>query len=326
MFDFTVLVLRGAYASGVAVTLDLLSAAAALAPAAGVPVPRWRACSLDGGPVPLQGGLLVPTTRLPARRAGDRSTWVLPGLGLDRASALRERLAQADAQALARRLAAHAAGGGPVAASCSGVFLLQQAGLLAGRCVTTAWWLAPLLQRQAPDCRVDAHRMVCADGPLLTAGAALAQCDLMLQLLRQRCGAALADSVSRMLLVDGRQAQAPFAVPELLAGGNQLVARLAARVEAALPSPPGIAALAAEFCMSERTLARHVRRATGQGPLALVQSVRLRRARALLEGSRLSVDQVAAAVGYQDATALRRLMRKLAGTKPSGYRPALGAA
>ena len=207
-----------------------------------------------------------------------------------------------------------------MAASCSAVFLLQRAGLLAGRKATTSWWLAPALQRLEPTCTVDADRMVRADGPVVTAGAAFAQADLMLHLLRSRCGSALADTVSRFLLIDGRQAQAPFVVPEVLASGDDLVGRLALRIERALPSPPRVAELARELCMSERTLARRVQRATGKSTLALVQSVRLRRARALLESSRMTVEQVAAEVGYQDATALRRLMRKSAGANPSGFR------
>lgn len=323
MHDFTVLVLEGAYPTSVSATLDMLSAAAALAPRAGVAAPRWRVCSVEGGLLRLQSGISVETTRLPARPREDRSTWVLPGLGWSPEISVRKRMAQPDAVAAAERLARHAGSDGKVAASCSSVFLLNAAGLLQGRRVTTTWWLAPLLQRMAPGCTVDADRMVCADGPLLTAGAAFAQTDLMLHLLRERCGSALADIVSRMLLIDGRQAQAPFIVPEVMANGNDLVSRLAARVEAALPSPPSIAALAQEFCMSERTLARHIQRATGKSTLALVQSVRLRRARALLEGSRMTVDQVAEAVGYQDATALRRLMKKVAGANPSRYRPAV---
>jgi transcriptional regulator GlxA family with amidase domain len=75
--------------------------------------------------------------------------------------------------------------------------------------------------------------------------------------------------------------------------------------------------------MSERTLARHVRKATGKSTLALVQSVKLRRARALLETSRMTIEQVAEAVGYQDSTALRRLMKKVTGANPSRYRPAV---
>ena len=81
-----------------------------------------------------------------------------------------------------------------------------------------------------------------------------------------------------------------------------------------------MAQLAREFCVSERTLSRHVRVATGKSTSGLVQSVKLRRARTLLENSRMSIDQVASAVGYQDATALRRLMRKVAGANPSRFR------
>jgi transcriptional regulator GlxA family with amidase domain len=55
---------------------------------------------------------------------------------------------------------------------------------------------------------------------------------------------------------------------------------------------------------------------------SLLDNVRLNRARMLIESSRLSIEQVAAKVGYEDPTALRRLMRKMAGANPSRYRPA----
>jgi len=320
MHDFTILVLPGAFNSSVAVTLDILGAAQALAPRAGVAPPRWRLCSVQGGPMPLQAGMTIDTTRLPARPRDDRSAWVVPGLGLNTPGDIRRCLESDDAVKAVAGLVRHAKAGGQVAASCSAVFLLNAAGLLQGRRATTSWWYAPLLARMAPDCIVDADRMVCADGPVVTAGAAFAQTDLMLHLLRERCGSALTDLVSRMLLIDGRQAQAPFVVPEVLANGNDLVARLAARVESSLPDVPAVSALAREFCMSERTLSRHIRKATGKSTQALVQSVRLRRARALLETSRMTVEQVAGAVGYQDATALRRLMKKMAGANPSRYR------
>jgi transcriptional regulator GlxA family with amidase domain len=244
-------------------------------------------------------------------------------LGLDRPSAIQRRLEQADASAAIAALRKHTQAGGAVAASCSGVFLLQAAGLLRDKRATTTWWLAPELKRLEPGCQVDANRMVCDQGSVATAGAAFAQTDLMLHLLRRLCDAALVDAISRVLLLDGREAQAPFIVPEAFSSGDDLVGRLAARIEAALPDPPKIGVLAQEFCMSERTLSRHVQKATGKSTLALVQSVRQRRARALLEGSRMTVEQVAAAVGYQDATALRRLMRRVAGANPSRFRPSI---
>jgi transcriptional regulator GlxA family with amidase domain len=323
MHDFTVLVLPGAFATSVALTLDMLNAAAGLAPRLKLPVPRWRVVTTAGPAVTLSNGLLVQATPLPPRPRPEASTWLVPGLGLDRPALLTTRLADADMQAAARALAAHGRHGGPVAASCSAVFLLQAAGLLRHRRVTTSWWLAATLRQLEPRCVVDADQMLCADGPVTTAGAALAHTDLMLHLLRTRCGVALADAVARVLLIDGRQAQAPFVVPAMLSNGHALIARLVARIEAALPQPPSVQALANEFALSPRTLARHVQAATGQSTMALVQSVRLHRARQLIESSRMSIEAVAAQVGYQDATALRRLMQKSAGANPSRFRSAV---
>jgi transcriptional regulator GlxA family with amidase domain len=326
MHDFTVLVLPAAFGTSVAVTLDVLNAATGLAPRLKMPRPTWRVVSPDGGAVPLSSGLQVETVAMPGRSRTDSSTWIIPGLGVDRPADLAARLACDDASRAIASVRRHGARGGAVAASCSAVFLLQAAGLLRERRVTTSWWLAPELRRIEPACTVDADRMVCADGPVSTAGAAFAQSDLMLHLLRTRFGSALAEAVGKVLLIDGRQAQAPFVVPSMLSNGNELVSRLTQRIEASLPRPPSVATLAGEFAMSQRTLARHVRAATGQGALALVQSVRLNRARMLIETSRMTVEQVAAQVGYEDATALRRLMRKAAGATPSKFRSGWQAA
>lgn len=171
MIDFTVLVLEGAFPTSVAATIDILSAAAMLAPQAGVAAPRWRVWSPGGGAVRLQGGLSVATSKLPARRGADRSTWVLPGLGVERADAIAARLARDDALQAAAAIAGHVKAEGRIAASCSSVFLLEAAGVLHGRRVTTSWWLAPTLRRHGAGCIVDADRMVCADGPVVRAGA-----------------------------------------------------------------------------------------------------------------------------------------------------------
>lgn len=320
MYDFTVLVVPGAWSSSVAVTLDILSASATLASRLKMPRATWRVLSPTGGRVALSSGLQIETAATPSRSRADSSTWVIPGLGVDRPAALAERLAGDDAQRAIIAVRRHGARGGKVAASCSSVFLLQAADLLRGRRVTTSWWLAAELQRIEPRCRVDADRMVCADGPVSTAGAALAQTDLMLHLLRTQFGAALAQAVSRVLLIDGRQAQALFVLPSLQSNGNELIGRLTQRIESSLPQMLSVATLASEFAMSQRTLARHVHAATGRGALALVQSVRLNRARMLIETTRLPIEQVALQVGYEDASALRRLMRKAAGARPSKFR------
>ena len=323
MHDFTLLVLPGAYATSVAATLDILNAAVTLAPRLKVTRPTWRIVSAHGKSVALSGGLSVEATPMPRAVLTDQSTWIVPGLGVESAHDLAGRLASDAGQRAIEAVKAHGAHGGSVAASCTGVFLLQAAQLLMNRRVTTSWWLAAELRQLEPRCVVDVDRMVCADGPVITAGAAFAQTDLMLHLLRSRFGAPLADEVGRVLLIDGRQAQSPFIVPMMLSNGNELIARLTQRIESALPNLPSVAALADEFAMSTRTLSRHVQAATGKSTLALVQSVRLNRARMLIETSRMTIEQVAAQVGYEDPTALRRLMLKVFGANPSKFRLAL---
>jgi transcriptional regulator GlxA family with amidase domain len=320
MHDFTVLVLPNAYATSVAVTVDMLRACAMLASQLSLPRPTWRVVSPDGGAVPLSGGLQIATGRMPSRSGTDSSVWVVPGLGIDNSSDVAQQLAGDRAQRAIGALKRHAAAGGAVAASCSAVFFVQAAGLLAGRRATTSWWLASELRRIEPECIVDSDRMVISDGQVTTAGAALGQTDLMLSLIRTRFGSSLSDLVGKMLLLDGRQAQSPFVIPAMQATGHTLIGLLNQRIESALPATPSVATLASEFAMSQRTLSRQVHSATGQSPLALIQSVRLNRARMLIESSRMSIDQVAQQVGYEDATALRRLMRKAAGVNPSRFR------
>lgn len=322
MIDFTVLVLPGTFASSVTVTLDILSTAAALAGTAGSAKPQWRVVSSDRM-VRLNHGLTIEADVLPDGACPDGSTWIIPGLGLENRRAIRDRFVRPDALQAMEALRNHARRGGTIAASCSGVFLLQSAHLLSGRRVTTSWWLASLLQQLESGAVVDSDQMVIRDGTIVTAGAAFAQTDLMLHLLSTQFSPALADAVSRALLIDGRQSQAQFVVPTMLANGNELITKLVTRFESALPNPPSISQIAAEFCMSDRTLSRHVRAATGRSTSALLQSVRLNKARLLLETSKLTVEQVAERVGYMDTTALRRLMRKVMGATPRQFRPAL---
>lgn len=320
MRDITVLILEGSFGSGVAATVDILRAASVIASRVGAPIPRWRICSVDGGAVRLQSGMMIETTKLPRSSTSDHSVWIVPGIGVNNRADVHTFWTRHDVQRVANALQAHARKGGKVAAGCSAVFLLEIANLLKGRRVTTAWWLAPILQQMNPECQVDAASMVCADENLITAGAAFAQKDLMLHVLNDICGAKLVDLLSRFLLVDAREAQSPYVVPEVLASGDELVAKIVARVEQGLPDIPSVAELAAEFLISERTMARHVKRSTGQTPVALLQTIRVRKARTLLEQSRMSIDDIAAAVGYGDSTALRRLMRKVTGNSPRQYR------
>jgi len=239
---------------------------------------------------------------------------------VDDADQLAARLAQDDVPVLAAALRRHVQSGGRIAASCSSVFLLNAAGLLSGRSVTTTWWLSPALRRVAPAASVEADRMVIESGALMTAGAAFAHLDLMLHVLRQRFGDALASAVGQALLVDRRHLQSRYATPALMAPQSELIARLSSHIERSMPGTITVADLATYANTSIRTLNRQVTRLLGHGPQALIQSIRLNRARVLLAQGTLPVDEVAAQVGLGDAAALRRLLRRRMDVTPSQIR------
>ena len=74
--------------------------------------------------------------------------------------------------------------------------------------------------------------------------------------------------------------------------------------------------------MSTRTLSRRFREQIGATPAAWIARARVRRAQQLLETTELSVERVAAAVGFASTTVLRDQFTRVVGTSPRSYRRA----
>lgn len=91
---------------------------------------------------------------------------------------------------------------------------------------------------------------------------------------------------------------------------------LRTRLPRAPCSASGVAALLA---MHRRTLTRHLS-GEGTGFRALTNEVRFEVARQLLAGTRLSLGQIAAVLGYSEASAFTRAFRRWAGQTPTAWR------
>lgn len=102
---------------------------------------------------------------------------------------------------------------------------------------------------------------------------------------------------------------------------RELVARVCARITAELPEVRPLEAHARAVAMSERTLRRRLADA-GTSYGVLVDDQRRRLAERLLAASAVSLDDVAAAVGFADARSLRRAVRRWAGVSPTQWRRA----
>lgn len=299
--------LQGALASSVAITFDVLDTANRLSNSSGTPdlfdIHSWSEAgqehAVDTDPVDLV---------------------VVPGLGMRNKHEVHSRLAQPDATAAVRYLKAATAAGSDIAASCAGVFLLAETGILDHRRATTTWWLAPLFARRYPAVRLTPADLVVTDGPVTTAGAAMAHLDLMLTLVGRHGGEDLARQCARYLVVDRRQSQSPYVMPETMEGADRHVAMARSWALQNLDARMGVKDMAAAVHLTPRTFARRVRDVSNMSPARFLRRLRVERAVELLHNTDLPVADVARAVGYTDPTALRRAMSQELGMSPRTVR------
>ena len=212
--------------------------------------------------------------------------------------------------------------GVPIAGTCSGSYLLAESGLLDGHRATCSWWLAASFRERYPDVRLEADAMVVDDGGFLTAGGACSVQSLMMKLIARTGGEELALQTSRMLLIDiERQSQAPYVSEALMAKPrNSLSEKAEHFLNHELHREISVTELAEHCGTSERSLLRHFRSHLGVSPLAHMQHLRVERAKALLETTHLSFDEIVERCGYSDSASFRKLFKRATAITPGDYR------
>ncbi len=225
-------------------------------------------------------------------------------------------------EALVRRLHAAWVRGARLASICSGAFVLAAAGLLDGRRAATHWRYAQTLRQAYPGVDVDASVLYVEDGRLLTSAGSAAGIDLMLQIVRSDFGVQAANSVARRLVMPPHRngGQAQFIERPLPADGASRLASLLGEIRADLGGNWPVERMAAAAAMSPRTFLRRFFETTGQSPGEWVVVERVEEAKRLLEGSQLSIERVAADVGFGSVQALRHHFHKRLELSPREYR------
>jgi len=332
MRDVAILVFDGVADGPFGISLDVLGAAVRIARTGlleGVTAPtlRVRVLSIDGEPVRSAAGRTIEVDGPMRRRrwkSGDVA--LLPGMGMATEPEIAHALRRPDLLDGMRVVARASEAGALVAASCSATFVLGAAGLLDGREATTTWWLAPAFARLFPRAKLRQDRMVVSAGNVITAGSALAHADLMLTVVARLSGDVLANTVARYLVLDDRPSQARYMVHDHVRTTDAVVRSLELYIRKNLHRRLTNAELAKATATSPRTLSRRLEVSLGLTPLRLVQRLRVERAVHLLETGRASIDDVAAQVGYADASAFRRVLRRETGQSARDVRAGRGAA
>ena len=211
--------------------------------------------------------------------------------------------------------------GARVVSMCGGAFILGQAGVLDGRRATTHWLLAPEFRRLFPQVRLDVDRLYIDDPPVHTPAASSPR-------LTSRCTfwRWTADRSRRMNQQTARQRAAPFGWAGAVHQGLDAAERhlrmepVLEWIRENLGGPLTLGRIAAQAHLSERTLVRKFRAATGTSVLEWVIRERLNRAKVLLEATDFPVGEVAVMSGFGSTESMRRQFEKSVGTTAGAYR------
>lgn len=215
--------------------------------------------------------------------------------------------------------------GALVCSVCSGSVVLAEAGLLDGRSAAAHWAYRDLFRRHYPSVQLQSDAMLClssqADG-VITAGGVTAWHDLAVYLISRFCGQRQAVETAKIFLISGHsEGQLPYAVMTRPVDAADCVinaCQLWIADNYLVPSP--VERMMDRSGLNPRTFARRFRAATGCSPIEYVQALRVEEAKQMLETGHDDVDEVGAAVGYQDPASFRRVFKRKAGLSPASYR------
>lgn len=205
-----------------------------------------------------------------------------------------------------------------IGATCTGAFVLAEAGLLDGRRATTHWFHARMLQRTYPKVKMEEDRIFIVDGPVWTSAGMTAGIDLAIALVESDLGAELARQVSRKLVVYHRRAggQSQFSALLELDTKSDRVQTALVYARGNLASVLSVEELAGAAHLSPRQFSRLFRAETGQSPAKAVENLRVEAARLMMETGRHSIDVIARDTGFGDPERMRRAFLRAFGQPP----------
>lgn len=214
------------------------------------------------------------------------------------------------------------ANGSQIVSSCTGSFLLAETGLLDGKLATTHWGYVDQFRDRYPQVRLKPEQLITDEIDLLCAGGGSAWLDLSLYLIEQHFGHDIAVQTAKALVIERKQySQSAFSTSQ----GQKYhkdAGILSAQIwmEKHLSERINIDSLGAQFGMTSRTFKRRFKQATGDSPLAYLQSLRIEAAKKILESSRIPIERVTRHVGYEDSSSFMKLFKRKTGVSPQNYR------
>lgn len=278
----------------------------------------WRLYSRDGTPVRASNGVDIAVH---ARIDDDTSVdLLLVCAGTENAGA--------GDGTLAKWLRSLARGGTAIGSISLGAYALARSGLLDGRRCALHWESLASFAEQFPRIRTTSDIFV-VDGNRRTCSGGTAALDMMLHLITERDGRALANDVSEQFIHprirETRDPQRMTLQTRIGVANDKLIAAIA-MMEAAGDEPRAVHDIAADVELSPRQLERLFGKYVRDTPSRYYLKLRLERARAMLLQTTKPILDVAVACGFASASHFSRCFRTVYGERPSDARAATSAA
>ncbi len=322
--DIGILVYPQCMRSGVVAPMDVFDLANSLAlfrPAAQRVRFKTHWVSARGTSQVRLGGLQVDTEALVAE---ELDALLVPGIDHVTTEELIQALESLGAESQA--LGKFAASGRLLLASCSGICLLASTGAMDGRQATISWWLSAFFRAYYPKVKLQAEELVVRDGVFVSSGGGAAYIDLALWLIGHFAGEEMRQITANILMMDSqRSSQVPYITGAMRqSAGLAVIERARAWLNQRLEQPWTLAELAQHCRTSQRTLLRRFQEVIGLSPIQYSQQLRIERAKALLESTRLSLQEITERCGYSDVSTFSKIFKRWAQVTPRDYRKRFG--
>lgn len=272
--------------------------------------------SRTGGSIETDSGVELPTARLDRIRVEAADIVIIPG-GPGVFDAIHDI-------ALVMWLRSHLPQAAIVASTCTGAFLLAEAGMLDGRRAVTHWDDCADLQRRYPKVHVETDPIFIEDRGVWTSAGVTAGIDLALALVEREIGYQVAVDLARRLVVyskrPGGQSQFSNRLQQQLVDETGSFETLHQWMEQNIHRDLRVARLAEQARMSPRHFHRAYSRVTGVTPARMVARMRVEAARRTLEETDLGIAAIATRCGFGTDEQMRRTFQRELGVSPSAYR------